>query len=134
MPLRDHFHPPLSTERDWHSFHSAWATFISADLNKRLPEGYFAEPNVQFGIEFDAAPFEEPEDPSVSSKWRPPAPSAELPFSSAGDVVEIQVFSGLGGPTAVGVMELVGPQTRTGMVTEMHSSQRVRHTYAREWA
>jgi len=31
----------------------------SPDLNQRPPEGYFAEPNVQFGIEIDVATFEE---------------------------------------------------------------------------
>jgi hypothetical protein len=24
MPLLDHFHPPLSTERHWESFYAAW--------------------------------------------------------------------------------------------------------------
>src|SRR5947209_7848969 len=53
VTLRDHFRPPLGTQRHWHSFHGAWATAIAAGLNQRLPEGYFAEPNVQFGIEID---------------------------------------------------------------------------------
>jgi hypothetical protein len=43
----DHFRPPLSERRHWHAFHHAWATFLAADLNRQLPEGYFAEPNVQ---------------------------------------------------------------------------------------
>ncbi len=59
MTLQDHFGPPLGTRRHWHAFHNAWATYISSDLNGRLPEGYFAEPNVQFGIEIDVAAFEE---------------------------------------------------------------------------
>src|SRR5207237_2747385 len=50
MALQDHFHPPLSLRRHWHAFHNAWATYLSSDLNRQLPEGYFAEPNVQFGI------------------------------------------------------------------------------------
>ena len=33
------------------------------NLNRRLPEGYFAEPNLQFGIEIDVATFEEAEPP-----------------------------------------------------------------------
>jgi len=61
LPLQDHFHPPLSVRRHWHAFHNAWATYIASDLNTRLPEGYFAEPNVQFGIEIDVAAFEEAE-------------------------------------------------------------------------
>jgi len=58
MVLQDHFRPPLSVRRQWHAFHNAWATYISSDLNQRLPEGYFAEANVQFGIEIDVAAFD----------------------------------------------------------------------------
>lgn len=49
MPLLDHFHPPLSDRRKWHSFHHAWATVIAFELNHQLPPGYFADPTVQFG-------------------------------------------------------------------------------------
>ena len=55
MPLLDHFHQPLYPRHRWHGFHNAWATYIAAALNQSLPEGYFAEPNVQFAIEIDAA-------------------------------------------------------------------------------
>ena len=64
MTLQDHFRPPLSLRRRWHAFHNAWATYMASDLNRRLPEGYFAEPNVQFGLEVDVAAFEEP--PAIS--------------------------------------------------------------------
>ena len=57
MVLQDHFRPPLSVRRHWHACHNAWATYISSDLNQRLPEGYFAEPNVQLGIEINGAAF-----------------------------------------------------------------------------
>ena len=46
MTLLDHFHPPLSALRHWHSFHNAWAMMMATDLNQHLPKGYFAEPNV----------------------------------------------------------------------------------------
>ena len=59
MPLQDHFLPPLSVRRYWHAFHNAWATYIASDLNENLPPGFFAAPNVQFGIEIDVATFEE---------------------------------------------------------------------------
>ena len=59
MPLLDHFRPPLEGRRNWHGFYNAWATFIAFNLNARLPENYFAEPNVQFGIEIDVATFNE---------------------------------------------------------------------------
>ena len=58
MPLLDHFHPPLNLRRHCNAFHHAWATYISSDLNRALPEGYFAEPNIHFGIEIDVATLE----------------------------------------------------------------------------
>ena len=79
MTLQDHFRPPLGVRRHWHAFHNSWATYISADLNRRLPEGYFAEANVQFGIEIDVAAFEESGAQIGSSEhgpaWKPPAPT-----------------------------------------------------------
>ena len=58
MPLLDHFRPPLSGRRHGHSFHNSWATYLSSQLNALLPEGYFAEANVQYGVEIDVAAFE----------------------------------------------------------------------------
>ena len=55
MPLLDHFRPPLSERRYRHSFLSAWATYISSQFNTLLPAGYFAEANVQYGVEIDVA-------------------------------------------------------------------------------
>jgi hypothetical protein len=40
MPLHDHFHEPLSSRRHWTAFHNAWATYLSEDINDRLPPGY----------------------------------------------------------------------------------------------
>ena len=77
MPLLDHFHPPLSERRHWHSFHNSWATYLSSQLNTLLPAGYFAEANVQFGVEIDVAAFEETgaagAPPSGPSSSRSPA-------------------------------------------------------------
>jgi hypothetical protein len=50
MPLLDHFHTP-QLRPHWHSFHHAWATHLAVALNGLLPARYYAEPNVQFGIE-----------------------------------------------------------------------------------
>jgi hypothetical protein len=85
MPLLDHFHPPLSTKRHWHSFHNAWSTYLADDLNQSLPEGYFAEPNAQFGIEVDVA---------------------------MTDIVEVQIFSTQAGPILVGAIELISPANK----------------------
>src|SRR6185312_595328 len=93
--LQDHFHPPLSTRRHWHAFHNAWATYLASSLNSLLPKGYFAEPNVQFGIEIDVAAFDEshtaPEGSEITEFWAPPAPLQTIPFALATDTVEVLV-------------------------------------------
>jgi hypothetical protein len=119
MPLRDHFHPPLSARRHWHAFHNAWATYISLDLNSRLPEGYFAEGHVQFGIEIDVAAFEEggrgggnvpPRGDGAA--WTPPAPAQTLPLSLLRELVEVLVYASEGGPTLAGAIERVSPANK----------------------
>src|SRR5438552_1276606 len=124
MPLQDHFHPPLSIQRHWHSFHNAWATYISSALNRQLPEGYFAEPNVQFGIEIDVGTFQETSEgqtqvsaqgetgapEAVSSlRWIPPRPTLSVPLSLIDDLVEVEIFNAAAGPTLVGAIELASP-------------------------
>src|SRR5947209_4621034 len=112
MPLLDHFRPPLSERRHWHSFHNAWATYLSAQLNALLPEGYFAEANVQFGVEIDVATFEEHGATSPRAEWSPPPPHASLRLDLSGAVVEVNVFSRMGGPVLAGAVELVNPANK----------------------
>jgi Protein of unknown function (DUF4058) len=122
MVLQDHFHPPLSLRRHWHSFHNAWATYIASDLNSKLPEGYFAEPNVQFGVEIDVAAFEQNTTdfenegiislPLSQANWTPPSPSQNLPFLPTQETVEINIFNTEGGPVLAGAIELVSPANK----------------------
>jgi hypothetical protein len=111
MPLLDHFHPPLSEKRHWHSFHNAWATYLSSQLNSVLPEGYFAEANVQYGIEIDVAAFEEP-GRTQPVGWKPPEPSGSYPVELSEAVVEVGIFSRSGGPLLAGAVELVSPANK----------------------
>src|SRR6185295_5698531 len=63
MPLLDHFSPPLSRDRHWDGFHSAWANEIVRQLNHDLlPEQYHAEPQIKIGaqVEVDVATLEQP--------------------------------------------------------------------------
>src|SRR5262245_957580 len=62
MPLRDHFHPPLSVTRPWEGVHSAWAAMIADQLNSTLlPKEYVALPQVHRGsaVEIDVATLRE---------------------------------------------------------------------------
>lgn len=112
MPLLDHFHPPLSERRHQHSFHNSWATYLSSRLNALLPAGYFAEANVQYGVEIDVAALQEPGAAGAPAGWTPPPPRASLPLELSGEVVEIGVFSRSGGPQLAGAVELVSPANK----------------------
>ena len=106
MTLHDHFHPPLQDRRHWHSFHSGWAYNMTEDLNLKLPEGFFAEANVQFGIEIDVATFEEDPTHSSISLWHPPAPTKTIPFTVTTDTVEVAIYDSSAGPVVVGAIEI----------------------------
>ena len=117
MPLLDHFHPPLSDRRDWHSFHHAWATILAVELNRILPEDYFAAPSVQFGIEIDVATFETSAAARASngpgtSSWSAPAPTATLPLTLLTDSVEVLVYYTFGGRILAAAIELVSPANK----------------------
>ncbi len=112
MVLLDHFRPPLSSRRHWHAFHNAWATYLATDLNQKLPEGFFAEPNVQFGIEIDVATFEEFPISLTEPTWQPPAPNQQIAFSPTAEIVEITILSDRAGPTLKSAIELVSPANK----------------------
>ena len=63
MPLRDHFHPPFTSRRHWEGFHGLWPAMMVMGLSRKLPQRYFAEPQVHLGssIEIDVATFDEDE-------------------------------------------------------------------------
>jgi hypothetical protein len=124
MPLIDHFHPPLSHERRWESFHSSWATRIADALTERwLPPNYIAEEHVYLGssVEIDVGTFERASSAdgsgaggarivaTVSPKvWAPPAADAVLP-SVFPDTFEVQVICTDTGPKLVAAIELISP-------------------------
>jgi hypothetical protein len=122
MSLLDHFHPPLSAERRWESFHSSWATKLADALTERwLPAGYIAEEHVHLGpsIEIDVATFareaaaaskEEGTAVAVldSKVWSPPAADAVLPAVFP-DTFEVRILSTDTGPKLVATIELISP-------------------------
>jgi hypothetical protein len=94
---------------------------LAADLNAALPERYYAETNVHFGIEFAMAPTNRsnvaPAGAIIGSdwpaiSWTPPEPTLTIPFSHTTDIAEVTVFDTLEGPELVGVLELVGPRNK----------------------
>jgi hypothetical protein len=123
MPLLDHFHPPLSAERRWESFHSSWATRIVDALTEDwLPPNYIAEEPVHFGpsVEIDVATFaREAETEQAGSAvatvgrqvWSPPTADAAIPAVFL-DTFEVRVLSMDAGPRLVAAIELVSPSNK----------------------
>jgi hypothetical protein len=122
MPLLDHFHAPLSSERRWESFHSSWATRIADALTENwLPPNYIAEEHVHLGpsVEIDVATFEREVTPTPQDNggivatvgrkvWAPPAPDGQIPVVFPA-TFEVRVLCTDTGPKLVAVIELVSP-------------------------
>lgn len=128
MPLRDHFHPPLSQRRHWESFHAAWATALADGLNADwLPEGYFAEEMITVGgrVEIDVATWDETSSQArnggvtVARKtWTPPTPTVAMPAVFP-DSFSVKVYASEGGSKLVGAIELVSPANKDRDATRL---------------
>ncbi len=121
MPLRDHFHLPLCGLCTWESFHSGWANEITRQLNRTLPPGYAARPNVKLGVDVaaDVGTLEQagheaaPEGGGTATAvWAPPGPTLAVAVDFHRlDVFEVQVHRE-GGLELVAAIELVSPRNK----------------------
>jgi hypothetical protein len=59
MPLRDHFHSPLTNRSSWEELHGMWPSVMAMRLNKLLPPEYRCGVKIHLGalVEVDAAAF-----------------------------------------------------------------------------
>ena len=118
--LLDHFHPPLYPTRHWTGFHSRWAGNIAVDLNRQLPEAWFAAPTVKWSIEIDVAVTEDETIPVGAPAiggygtgvGSPPSPAKSIAFEQTTDVVEVQIYRDFGDAPLVGAVELVSPANK----------------------
>jgi len=53
MPLRDHFHTPISRTFAWEGFHGTWPGMLVGRVRDLLPDGYLAEPRARMGQYFE---------------------------------------------------------------------------------
>ena len=128
MPLRDHFHPPISKRSSWEGFHGLWPGFIVKQLVDFLPAGYVAEPRVHLGnfYEIDVCAFEHsadseaafnsPRDSSTglaTAQQAPPAPTvtfdAEFPDQYS---YEVLIFDVERDRELVAAIEIVSPANK----------------------
>ncbi len=122
MPLLDHFHAPLSTERRWESFHSSWATRLADALTEHwLPPNYIAEEHAHLGpsVEIDVGTFEQ-ETPTALAEggvavttvrpkvWSPPLADGSFAAVFPG-TFEVRVLCTDTGPKLVAAIELISP-------------------------
>jgi hypothetical protein len=135
MPLRDHFHLPLRGLCTWESFQSGWANEIVRQLNRTLPAGYAARPNVKLGVDVqaDVGTLEQAGQEVIeeaggvaTAVWAPARPTLTVAVDFHRlDVFEVQVHRE-GGLEMVAAIELVSPRNK--------DRPRARHSFAAKCA
>ncbi len=124
MPLRDHFHPPLSRTSTNQEFHGQWPAVIVQQLARSLPSNFVAGPHVHVGapVEVDEATFEN--EPTESNRvvepggvatqvWAPPQPSLQVQTALGDpDEYEVRVYDAQRGRRLVAAIELISPANK----------------------
>lgn len=126
MPLRDHFHPPVSRQESWEAIHAMWPAVIVQQLKTQLPPGYVSSPKVHLGpyFEVDIGGFEVGADDSSRggsavrrhsplATWAVAEPTVvietELPEEAA---YEVKIYDVERDRTLVAVIEIVSPANK----------------------
>jgi len=115
--LLDHFHRPLA-DLGWKGFHHQWAAILAAELNTRLPPGWRAQAEIEFGVEVDVGVVEakgqadSADQTTLQESWIPPSPMMTIPFIPPPDIVEVQIINRSYSPSLVGAIELVSPANK----------------------
>jgi len=128
MPLRDHFHPPVSRKVSWEEIHGQWPARIVIQLKDRLPPGYVCGPKVHRGalIEVDVAAYEIPPLPGGNSPglgrkgkelgataWTAAEPTLAIETDIPDeDEYEVRIYDAERERTLVAVIELVSPANK----------------------
>lgn len=117
MPLRDHFHPPISEEFSWEGFHSLWPATIVQHLAKIMPPGYRVEPRVRLGgmCEIDVAAIERlapaPSRQGGTVLWTAPKHDLEIDVLDPPEY-EALVFESGPAKRLVAAIEIVSPANK----------------------
>jgi hypothetical protein len=125
MPLRDHFHPPVSKKSSWEGFHAMWPASIVRQLRKKLPPGYVAEPRVHLGtlMEIDVGALEWNEvartgvangnGNAALAAWTAMAPAVAVETDPPDEYeYEVRIFDLERERKLVAVIELVSPANK----------------------
>ena len=130
MPLRDHFHPPVSRQVSWEEIHGQWPAVIVQQLRKQLPPGFVSGLKVHSGaqIEVDIATYERDDSPTgfsnsdgdgdrdggvATATWTVAEPSVAVETDIPDDdEYEVRIYDAERGRTLVAVIELVSPANK----------------------
>jgi hypothetical protein len=138
MPLRDHFHPPVSNRASWEELHGAWPSTIAYRLNTLLPPQYRCGVKIHLGtrVELDAATFElqnssEPDAENhadAALAWQAAAPTLLLETDElTPPEYEVRVWDESETRRLVAVVEIVSPrnkdrpEARAAFVSKCHA-------------
>ncbi|HWE01377.1 MAG TPA: DUF4058 family protein [Tepidisphaeraceae bacterium] len=124
MPLRDHFHPPISDFIPWESLHGTWPALMALALNEKLPSRYIASPRIHLGTAFeidvatlmhdrnDLARAPDEEGGVATAVWAPPQPTlalkTEFPEQDAYEVLVHETST----RRLVAAVEIVSPSNK----------------------
>ncbi len=124
MPLRDHFHPPLTRTSSYQEVHGQWPAVLVQQLGRLLPRNYVAGPHVNVGaqVEIDVATFEREssfgggtvgQGGVTTQVWTAPEPSLEIQTELGEfDEYEVRVYDALRERRLVAAIELVSPANK----------------------
>lgn len=127
MPLRDHFHPPVSRKVSWEEIHGMWPAVVVQQLKKQLPPGYVSGPKVHRGehIEVDVAAYELDHSPGgfsadggggtalATAAWTATEPNLAVETDIPDDdEYEVRIYDAERERTLVAVIELVSPANK----------------------
>jgi hypothetical protein len=121
MPLRDHFHPPISGTFAWEGFLGTWPSMLVGRVRGLLPPGYIAEPRARLGqyFELDIGAFEQEKSipnvgaanggtATISKTIAEPTVSADIDIGDQHEY-EVLIYDVERGKTLVAAVEFVSP-------------------------
>jgi hypothetical protein len=125
MPLRDHFHGPVTKRHTWDSLHNGWPMMIVRQLFDLMPPGYVSAPGVHFGKDFevDVCAFEVDRPARRRAEGSaadggvavlsPPAPTLTLEADLVDqDEFEVRIYDTERERLLVAAIELVSPSNK----------------------
>lgn len=119
MPLRDHFHPPVSVRGAWDRVHGMWPAMMVQTLNPVLPPRYSAGPLVHLGsgVEVDVGTFHgdsaESREAAAGSGWLAPQPSVAVETDLLdADEYEMRVYDDERDQRLVAAVDIVSPSNK----------------------